>query len=68
MRYHNEPVRAYETLKTELLEHEEISDRKLSQFLRHFRNFGQHGDGKLRTIWLSRLPAHIKLHVVIQTI
>ncbi|XP_011707926.1 PREDICTED: uncharacterized protein LOC105462772 [Wasmannia auropunctata] len=73
--------RAYETLKTELikrlslsqehktrrlLEHEEIGDRKPSQFLRHLRTLAGSvvGDQVLRTIWLSRLPTYIQPHLV----
>ncbi|KYN06788.1 hypothetical protein ALC62_02256 [Cyphomyrmex costatus] len=73
--------RAYETLKTELikrlnlsqehktrrlLEHEEIGDRKPSQFLRHLRGLAGNvvGDKVLRTIWLSRLPSYIQPHLV----
>lgn len=76
--------RAYETLKAELikclsvsqenkmrrlLEHEEIGDRKPSQFLRHLRGLagGRIGDEVLRTIWLSRLPAYIQPHLVTRT-
>ncbi|XP_011687103.1 PREDICTED: uncharacterized protein LOC105449544 [Wasmannia auropunctata] len=75
---------AYETLKAELikrlslsqehktrrlLEHEEIGDRKPSQFLRHLRSLAGSvvGDGVLRTIWLSRLPAYIQPHLVTRT-
>ncbi|XP_039313041.1 uncharacterized protein LOC120359500 [Solenopsis invicta] len=76
--------RAYEILKAELikrlsssqehktrrlLEHEEIGDRKPSQFLRHLRSLAGNvvGDKVLRTIWLSRLPAHIQPHLVTRT-
>jgi len=72
---------AYQTLRTELikrislsqehktkqlLEHEEIGDRKPSQFLRHLRGLAGDvvGDGILRTIWLSRLPTHVQPHLV----
>ncbi|RLU15256.1 hypothetical protein DMN91_012250 [Ooceraea biroi] len=75
---------AYETLKSELtkrlslsqehktrrlLEHEEIGDRKPSQFLRHLRSLGGNavGDQVVRTVWLSRLPAHIQPHLVTRT-
>ncbi|XP_011705817.1 PREDICTED: uncharacterized protein LOC105461018 [Wasmannia auropunctata] len=49
-----------------LLEHEEIGDRKPSKFLRHLRSLAGSvvGDGVLRTIWLSRLPAYIQPHLV----
>lgn len=63
----------YSTLKTELirrlsasqeqktrrlLEHEEIGDRKPSQFLRHLRSLAgtMVHDSMLRTLWLGRLP------------
>ncbi|XP_071653063.1 uncharacterized protein [Temnothorax longispinosus] len=76
--------RAYETLKAELikrlclsqehktrrlLEHEEIGDRKPSQFLRHLRSLAGNvvGDQVLRTVWLSRLPAYIQSHLVTRT-
>jgi hypothetical protein len=76
--------RSYETLKAELikrlslsqehktrrlLEHEEIGDRKPSQFLRHLRGLAGSvvGDGVLRTIWLSRLPACLQPHLVTRT-
>ncbi|XP_029162639.1 uncharacterized protein LOC114939029 [Nylanderia fulva] len=76
--------RAYDTLKSELikrlslsqehktrrlLEHEEIGDRKPSQFLRHLRGLAGSavGDQILRTIWLSRLPAYIQPHLVTRT-
>ncbi|XP_071577987.1 uncharacterized protein [Temnothorax nylanderi] len=75
---------AYETLKAELikrlclsqehktrrlLEHEEIGDRKPSQFLRHLRSLAGNvvGDKVLRTVWLSRLPAYIQPHLVTRT-
>jgi len=74
-------VNAYQTLRTELvkrislsqehktrqlLEHEEIGDRKPSQFLRHLRQLAGNvvGDGVLRTIWISRLPTHVQPHLV----
>ncbi|XP_076285565.1 uncharacterized protein LOC143211618 [Lasioglossum baleicum] len=42
-----------------LLEHEEIGDRKPSQFLRHLRELAGTSidDNVLRTLWASRLPA-----------
>lgn len=41
-----------------LLEHEEIGDRKPSQFLRHLRSLAGTAvpDTMLRTLWLGRLP------------
>jgi hypothetical protein len=66
----------YTTLKTELvrrlsssrdqrvrqlLTHEEIGDRKPSQFLRHLKNLAQDvPDDFLRSIWSSKLPSHIQ--------
>lgn len=75
---------AYETLKAELitrlslsqehktrrlLEHEEIGDRKPSQFLRHLRGLAGSviGNNVLRTIWLSRLPVYIQPHLAART-
>ncbi|XP_012542801.2 uncharacterized protein LOC118648078 [Monomorium pharaonis] len=72
---------AYDTLKRELtkrlslsqehktrrlLEHEEIGDRKPSQFLRHLRSLAGAavGDSVLRTVWLSRLPSYLQPHLV----
>lgn len=81
----NPPLeRAYEALKSELikrlslsqehktrqlLEHEEIGDRKPSQFLRHLRGLAGSvvGDEILRTIWMSRLPAYLQPHLVTRT-
>jgi len=65
-------VNAYQTLRTklikrislsqehktrQLLENEEIGDRKLSQFLRYLRRLAGNvvGDGVLRIIWLTRV-------------
>ncbi|XP_076246276.1 uncharacterized protein LOC143186482 [Calliopsis andreniformis] len=45
-----------------LLEHEEIGDRKPSQFLRHLRGLaGTYvSEPLLRTLWLGRLPANVQ--------
>jgi len=53
----------------QLLEHEEIGDRKPSQFLRRLRNFAGNmvGDELLRSIWLSRLPTSLQPHLVTRT-
>ncbi|XP_076299334.1 uncharacterized protein LOC143218180 [Lasioglossum baleicum] len=68
---------AYNTLKRELirrlsisqerktqqlLEREELGDRKPSQFLRHMRSLGGSclTETLLRTLWLGRLPANIQ--------
>ena len=42
-----------------LLEHEEIGDRKPSQFLRHLQGLAGNTvtDEVLRTLWMGRLPA-----------
>ncbi|XP_071454441.1 uncharacterized protein [Hetaerina americana] len=52
----------------QLLEHEELGDRKPSQFLRHLRT--QAGvsvpDGFLRTLWLNRLPSYVQSILVTQ--
>lgn len=68
---------AYVTLKSELirrlsisqerktqqiLEREELGDRKPSQFLRHMRSLGGSclTETLLRTLWLGRLPSNIQ--------
>lgn len=45
-----------------LLEHEEIGDRKPSQFLRHLRGLAGTcvSESLLRTLWLGRLPANVQ--------
>jgi len=78
-RHMNPPAaNAYQTLRAELikrisqehktrqlLEHEEIGDRKSFQFLRHLRGLAENvGDGVLRTIWLSRLPTYVQPYLV----
>ncbi|XP_043263443.1 uncharacterized protein LOC122403776 [Colletes gigas] len=71
------PTGLYDTLKKELirrlsvsqeqkarrlLEHEEIGDRKPSQFLRHLRGLAGTSVSELllRTLWLGRLPANVQ--------
>jgi hypothetical protein len=45
----------------QLLTHEEIGDRKPSQFLRHLKSLAPDvPDDFLRSIWASRLPPHIQ--------
>lgn len=46
----------------QLLMHEELGDRKPSQFLRHLQSLAGHNitDDFLRTIWTSRLPGNIQ--------
>ncbi|XP_071445433.1 uncharacterized protein [Hetaerina americana] len=48
-----------ETRIRQLLEHEEIGDRKPSQFLRHLRTLAGSSvtDDFLRSLWLGRLPS-----------
>ncbi|XP_069357959.1 uncharacterized protein [Maniola hyperantus] len=71
------PTNKYEKLKTELvnrlsasratkmkqlLRHEELGDRKPSQFFRHLRDLAgaEFPDEYLHTIWISRLPINIQ--------
>jgi hypothetical protein len=45
----------------QLLSHEEMGDRKPSQFLRHLKGLAPDvPDDFLRTIWTSRLPQHVQ--------
>lgn len=71
------PEKKYEKLKTELIKrltttnekklkqllmHEELGDRKPSQFLRHLTGLAGTGvpNDFLKTIWVNRLPHHIQ--------
>ncbi|XP_078051694.1 uncharacterized protein LOC144477829, partial [Augochlora pura] len=57
-------IGASQELKTRrLLEHEEMGDRKPSQFLRHLRSLGGAAvsEAILRTLWLGRLPASMQV-------
>lgn len=47
----------------QLLEHEELGDRKPSQFLRHLRTLAGVAvpDQLLRTLWLARLPSQMRV-------
>ncbi|XP_011858693.1 PREDICTED: uncharacterized protein LOC105556220 [Vollenhovia emeryi] len=47
----------------QLLEHEELGDRKPSQFLRHLQGLAGNTvpDSLLRTLWLGRLPAQMQV-------
>lgn len=47
----------------QLLEHEELGDRKPSQFLRHLRTLAGTTvpDQLLRTLWLARLPSQMRV-------
>jgi len=52
----------------QLLSHEEMGDRKPSQFLRHLKSLGPDvPDNFLRTIWASRLPPHVQAILAGQT-
>jgi len=52
----------------QLLSHEEMGDRKPSQFLRHLRSLAPDvPDDFLRTIWASRLPPHVQAILAGQT-
>ncbi|XP_062525268.1 uncharacterized protein LOC101746003 [Bombyx mori] len=55
---------------TQLLSHEELGDRKLSQFLRHLKTLAANevSDEFLRSMWSSRLPPHIQAIIVSHTI
>lgn len=71
------PTEKYEKLKSELIKrlsaskekkvhqllmHEDLGDRKPSQFLRHLRGLAGSGvpEDFIRTIWSSRLPNHVQ--------
>jgi hypothetical protein len=52
----------------QLLSHEEMGDRKPSQFLRHLKGLAPDVPADfLRTIWASRLPPHVKAILTGQT-
>ncbi|XP_064074853.1 uncharacterized protein LOC135194113 [Vanessa tameamea] len=53
----------------QLLTHEELGDRKPTQFLRHLRSLAgdQVNDDFLRSLWASRLPTHIQAIIASQT-
>lgn len=53
----------------QLLKHEELGDRKPSQFLRHLQSLAGPDlpQDFLRTIWSSRLPSHVQTIVASQT-
>lgn len=52
----------------QLLTHEELGDRKPSQFLRHLRSLASDGvtDDFLRSLWASRLPTHVQAIIASQ--
>lgn len=77
------PGCSYDTLKAELIKrlsqsrekevkqlltHEELGDRRPSQFLRHLRHLAgsKIPDEFLKTIWTSRLPAHVQTAIASQ--
>lgn len=53
----------------QLLTHEELGDRKPTQFLRHLRTLAAGGvtDEFLRSLWSSRLPAHVQAIIATQS-
>lgn len=53
----------------QLLAHEELGDRRPSQFLRHLRNLAgtKMPDEILRSLWANRLPSHIQAIIATQT-
>ena len=53
----------------QLLEHEELGDRKPSQFLRHLQTLAGATvpDELLRTLWLGRLPTHMQVILATRT-
>lgn len=53
----------------QLLTHEELGDRKPSQFLRHLRTLAAGGvsDEFLRSLWSSRLPTHVQAIIASQS-
>lgn len=53
---------------TQLLMHEELGDRRPSQFLRHLRHLAGRNipDDFIRTIWTSRLPASLQTVIASQ--
>lgn len=74
---------SYETLKSELIKrlsqsrekevkqlltHEELGDRRPSQFLRHLRHLAgvEVPEEFLKTIWTSRLPTHVQTAIASQ--
>lgn len=52
----------------QLLTHEELGDRKPSQFLRHLQNLAgaEVPDDFIRSLWMSRLPSHIQAIIAAQ--
>lgn len=54
---------------SQLLSHEELGDRKPSQFLRHLKNMAAGGvsDEFLKSMWMNRLPNHVQAIILSQT-
>ncbi|KAJ1526590.1 hypothetical protein ONE63_008176 [Megalurothrips usitatus] len=53
----------------QLLNGEELGDRRPSQFLRHLRGLARHGgvgEGVLRELWAARLPPHVQCGLAAQ--
>ncbi|XP_063538682.1 uncharacterized protein LOC134747935 [Cydia strobilella] len=59
---------SHENRKRQLLMHEELGDRKPSQFLRHLRALAKDdvNDDLLRTMWSSRLPGNVQAIIASQ--
>ncbi|XP_041980969.1 uncharacterized protein LOC121734424 [Aricia agestis] len=57
---------SHEKKVKQLLIHEELGDRKPSQFLRHLQDLGGHSvsDNLLKSIWTNRLPHNIQTVLV----
>ncbi|GBP35537.1 Retrovirus-related Pol polyprotein from transposon opus [Eumeta japonica] len=53
----------------QLLNHEELGDRKPSQFLRHLKHLAGPGvpDDFIRTVWTSRLPSSVQTIIASQS-
>lgn len=53
----------------QLLSHEEMGDRKPSQFFRHLQNLAGESvpEEFLRSLWASRLPTHIQAIIAVQS-
>jgi len=59
---------SHEQRAWQLLSHEEMCDRKTSQFLRHFKGLAPDvPDDYQRTTWASRLPPHVQEILAVQT-
>lgn len=54
--------------RTQLLNNEELGDRKPSQFLRHLRSLAGNdvADDFLRSMWINRLPAYLQAIITTQ--